>query len=503
MRLNHPSLHRQALSSFLAVFITLAIFLATPVYAAAPQASDLPTVLQRQVFYDNLRVRGGQTVEGDVVVYQGNVTVEKEGAIRGDLVVYSGNVQVERGGVVNGNITALSGNVTIDGTVNGSVTAWSGNVRLGGDAVVDGDISVVSGEISQTRGSVVRGNVLRGPSVNMDLLPLSGLSALANMRLAPRPQPPSAMEIFLGLVARTLRALLLLGVAVGVGALLMVLRPAWVEQTRATLVARTPLSFAVGLIFNLFGLAFIGILWITVCFRPPAALLGLVLTAVNLAGLTALGEELGRRVEKALNLEWGVPARTAVGVLIPGALVAFFWIIGGCLNFFAYLIAIIVGSLGVGAILVNVLKLGEQAAAPSPAFPSSPTSPTAGGETPGTGQPAEASIVEAPMGQPAAAEPVESVTPGEAAEEHAPEPITQTGDFPDFPHGTGIDDFTQINGIGPVFDRRLKEAGIFTFEALAQRSAEEIAKIIQWPVARVVRTQIIEQARELAQRKGR
>ena len=376
----------------------------------------------------------------------------------------------------------------------------SGPSLPSGWSVVDGDISVVSGEISQTRGSLVRGNVLRGPSVNMDLLPLSGLSALANMRLAPKPQPPSAMEIFLGLVARTLRALLLLGVAVGVGALLMVLRPAWVEQTRATLVARTPLSFAAGLIFNLFGLAFIGILWITVCFRPPAILLGLVLTAVNLAGLAALGEELGRRVEKALNLEWGVPARTAVGVLIPGALVAFFWIIGGCLNFFAYLIAIIVGSLGVGAILVNVLKLGEQAAAPSPAFPSSPASPTAEGETPGTGQPAESPIVEASMGQPAAAEPAEFVAPGEAAEEHAPEPITQTGDFL---RGAEVDDFTQINGIGPVFDRRLKEAGIFTFEALAQRSAEEIAKIIQWPVARVVRTQIIEQARELAQRKGR
>lgn len=500
MQFNISSLQRQILSSFLMLSIALSMFLAVPAHAAAPEANHLPVVAQNQVFYDNLRVRSGQVIESDVVVYRGNVTIEQEGAIRGDLVVYNGNVQIERGGVVNGHVTVLSGNVTIDGAVGGSVTAWSGNVRLGSDAVVDGDISVVSGEINQERGAVVRGSVLRGPSVNMNLPPLPGLSALANMPVASKPQPPSAMEIFLGLVARTLRAVLLLGVAVGIAALLMALRPAWVEQTRTTLVERTPLSFAAGLILNLFGLALIGILWITVCFRPPAVLLGLVLAAVNLAGLAAFGEELGRKVEKALNLAWGAPARTAVGVLIPGALVAFFWVLGGCLNLFAYLIALIVGSFGVGAILVNVLRLGEQTAAHppvvSPVIPAVPVAPKTEAEAPSAGTPAETTI-----GQPAAAAAEETAAPvgAETEEERTPEPLS----WPEgSPSAAEVDDFTRINGIGPVFDRRLKEAGIYTFEELAQRSAEEIAKIIQWPVGRVVRTQIIEQARELAQRAG-
>ena len=498
MRLNHPSILQRALSLLFLLVIALALGAAaispTTLQAAAAQAGDRPAIAQRQVFYDNLRVRSGQVIEGDVVVYQGNVTVEREGAIRGDLVVYSGNVQIERGGAVSGNVTALSGNVIVDGAVGGSVTAWSGNVSLGGDAVVDGDISVVSGEISQSRGAVVRGNVVRGPSVSMNLPPLPGLGTLAEMPLAPKPQPPSAIEIFLGLVARTLRALLLLGVAVGIGALVMALRPAWVEQTRATLIERTPLSFAAGLIFNLFGLALIGLLWITVCFRPPAVLLGLALAAVNLAGLAALGEELGRRIEKAVNVRWGVPARTAVGIVVPGALVAFFWILGGCLSFFAYLIAVIVGSFGVGAILVNALRLGGQAApALTPATaqaapPPPPSTPQAEPEPSSAAEPGET-----PAAQPVANEPVESSTPLGAGEE-APAPTSPSAE---------VDDFTQINGVGPVFDRRLKEAGILTFEELARRPAEEIAEIIQWPVGRVVRTQIIEQARELAQKKGR
>lgn len=183
-----------------------------------------------------------------------------------------------------------------------------------------------------------------------------------------------------------------------------------------------------------------------------------------------------------------------MGIVVPGALVAFFWILGGCLSFFAYLIAVIVGSFGVGAILVNALRLGGQAApALTPATaqaapPPPPSTPQAEPEPSSAAEPGET-----PAAQPVANEPVESSTPLGAGEE-APAPTSPSAE---------VDDFTQINGVGPVFDRRLKEAGILTFEELARRPAEEIAEIIQWPVGRVVRTQIIEQARELAQKKGR
>ena len=57
------------------------------------------------------------------------------------------------------------------------------------------------------------------------------------------------------------------------------------------------------------------------------------------------------------------------------------------------------------------------------------------------------------------------------------------------------DDFTRIKGIGPVFDQRLKNAGIRTFGELAITSPERIAEIIGWPVDRVLRSDLPGQAR--------
>jgi large subunit ribosomal protein L21 len=42
-----------------------------------------------------------------------------------------------------------------------------------------------------------------------------------------------------------------------------------------------------------------------------------------------------------------------------------------------------------------------------------------------------------------------------------------------------VDDLTRVNGNGPVYARRLKEAGIATFAALAATPAEELAAIVQ------------------------
>ena len=65
---------------------------------------------------------------------------------------------------------------------------------------------------------------------------------------------------------------------------------------------------------------------------------------------------------------------------------------------------------------------------------------------------------------------------------------------------TQPDDFRRIAGIGAVFQQRLYDAGITTYAALAGRSPEELAQILRWPVERVARDRLIEQAAELAGR---
>ena len=453
--------------------LLLALLLAAPLLAA-----NRPVVQQQTVFNEDLRVRSGEFLEGDVTVLNGDVTVDSGSEIRGSLVVYAGEVAVEAGGGVVGDITAFSGDVQIDGNVGGSITALSGDVDLGGDAFVGGDISVVSGEVDQQRGAVVKGSVLRGPSTALDLPDLPALA------VPPPVQQPSLLEFLWDLVGRIVLAVLLLGLAAGVGVLLVRVRPAWVENSRRVLVDRTALSFAAGLLFNLVGGALIALLWLSVCFRPPALLLALLFGAVNLVGLAALGDEIGLRA----NARLGLPRlfRPAIGILLPGIVVAFFWILGSCFGFFASLTALLVSALGTGAVLVSALKLSEPPAARAVGGPEVAAEPSSAADEP----PAARAV----GGPEVAAEPFSA----------ADEPLFDLSEraVQEAEAVQRSDNFTRINGIGIVFDQRLKAAGIVTFAQLARCTPAEIAKIVLWPEGRIRSSAIIEQAQALADEQG-
>jgi hypothetical protein len=58
------------------------------------------------------------------------------------------------------------------------------------------------------------------------------------------------------------------------------------------------------------------------------------------------------------------------------------------------------------------------------------------------------------------------------------------GDPADHPHDGSVDDFKRIPGIGPASERKLRHAGIHTFEELAARPPEELAALSGSPLGR-------------------
>ncbi len=60
------------------------------------------------------------------------------------------------------------------------------------------------------------------------------------------------------------------------------------------------------------------------------------------------------------------------------------------------------------------------------------------------------------------------------------------------------DDFTPIKGIGPAFEKRLKDSGVKTFAELAALTPEQVAEILGITAQRVVRENFIGQARRLS-----
>ncbi|MCX7670892.1 MAG: DUF4332 domain-containing protein, partial [Anaerolineae bacterium] len=70
--------------------------------------------------------------------------------------------------------------------------------------------------------------------------------------------------------------------------------------------------------------------------------------------------------------------------------------------------------------------------------------------------------------------------------------------------GTPPDDFEPLTGIGPIFESRLYEAGICTYEALANATVEQLAEICKAPAWRMPDyAGWIAQAKKLLEQKGR
>jgi predicted flap endonuclease-1-like 5' DNA nuclease len=320
------------------------------------------------------------------------------------------------------------------------------------------------------------------------------------------------------------------------------------------------LSFATGLIANVLMLAVIGFLYITICLRPPGLLLAVGLLAFNVAGMAAVGAELGGRLSERLGGQWTQTSRTALGVFVPGAIIVFLWAVGGCLGFFGNMGALLLGSFGVGSILVKTLNLGTSTPAggqmtpaeeapntPAPVTPvtpvtaAAPVAETRSGDSPAVPSPSvdasaappaaampfsETPATETPVKEtPVKETPVDDTSIGDRQSIDTPPAVVPTADLPASappsaaseqwwvsatdlvqeekpPVAAGQDDFTRIEGIGPKLSQRLHAANIHTFADLAALPPETAAGVLGWTSERLLRTRILEQALELAARKA-
>lgn len=103
---------------------------------------------------DTVTVPAGETVDGDLYLFAGTVTVD--GDIDGDLTVFGG--QVTLNGTVTGDVLAAAGSVSIGGQVDGDVRTASGQVTVSG--VVGEDMFAVGGQASLASSGTVGGDLI-------------------------------------------------------------------------------------------------------------------------------------------------------------------------------------------------------------------------------------------------------------------------------------------------------------------------------------------------------
>jgi predicted flap endonuclease-1-like 5' DNA nuclease/cytoskeletal protein CcmA (bactofilin family) len=470
--------------------------------------------LSGEIYYDHVVIGNGEVHDGDVTVTAGNVLVEKGGMVEGALVVLSGNVAIQEGAVIEGDVTAWSGNVKIAGYVGGSIAAANGNVELAESAVVDGDVSVVSGKIVKASGAVVEGNIMRGPQLEMPWsAPAWGWGAFPGAFQAPNLPPEPGNHTFwgwlAGLVFRLMLAVLFTGVAVVLTTALFTTRPDLLRAPYVRMVERSAHSFVVGLVVNLLLLMITLGLFSTCLLIPVGMVPGVALLALNVVGWTLVSRYVGERLAVYIKTPLQPGASLALGALLLTGVIALLWALDACFRPVAYLFWLLSSAFGVGAALLHWFKLdggaplsSAQPDAKSPAAVNAtaadaPIVPVAASDE---SRMAEPMIVASP---PTAAEPAASVVepaPPASLEPSKPptSPVTDISASTETPLETEVD-FTIIIGIGPVFDRRLKAAGVHNFAQLASLTPEQIAAIIGWTPQRVLTDDLIGQARKLAE----
>lgn len=111
---------------------------------------------------DAVSVWGAMRVTGsvghDAVAVRGDMTVGPGATIGGDAVAVLGRMTMlgsARGDVVN----VLGGTTQIDGPVGGEVICVLGTLKLGPNAVINGDLTVVGGQLVRDQAAVVKGSV--------------------------------------------------------------------------------------------------------------------------------------------------------------------------------------------------------------------------------------------------------------------------------------------------------------------------------------------------------
>jgi cytoskeletal protein CcmA (bactofilin family) len=103
---------------------------------------------------DTVTVAAGETVDGDLYVFAGTVTVD--GTVNGDLTAFGGQVTVS--GTVTGDVLVGGGSISIAGEVDGDVRSAGGQLTVSGP--VGEDALLAGGQTSLARGGTVGGDLI-------------------------------------------------------------------------------------------------------------------------------------------------------------------------------------------------------------------------------------------------------------------------------------------------------------------------------------------------------
>ena len=285
------------------------------------------------------------------VIFGGDFTLESGEELDGDLAVFGGNVVLEESSLVDGDVAVIGGRARVAGKVDGDLVVFGGSVKLEPTAVIEGDLVTFGGQVERAEGAIVRGEIVRSPGFEFE-----GLTGLWRFRPGPYvPRWPDRLfQFFWGVFQAGLVTLALMAL----GVLIVLFWPQQTELVGQAIVAAPLPSLGVGFLTAIVAAALAALLAITICLLPMSFFVAVATLAAVLFGWTAVGLLVGQRLLAALKVqETNQLVAVLVGVLLISLLTAV-----PCLG---WLFAVVVGSLGLGAVVLT--RFGTMAYPPAPA----------------------------------------------------------------------------------------------------------------------------------------
>jgi len=260
--------------------VVLAIFslLATTVFADGPGFN----FDDGHIFVDeDVSLESGETFNGDLGVFNGDLTIPEDsvvngdvfvtegavdlgGRVNGDLAIINGELLSRESGHVSGDVFGLGRRLDVAGQVDGDLSNLFGDMVLRSTAVVHGDLLALSGTLEREPGATVLGEqvseiplpILPEMPVRPDVPQLTPPEPPEPRQIPVPPQPPLRLRSYqetLGqrigrFVGRSLAAAFLGLIFVGVGMLLVFIWPRQTKRLSACIVAMPVQSFGLGLL---------------------------------------------------------------------------------------------------------------------------------------------------------------------------------------------------------------------------------------------------------------
>jgi len=265
--------------------------------------------------------------------------VEENETINNDVIVFDGDLEIQNGGVVNGDVIVFNGDAQLAGTINGDLVIFNGDLEAESQATIHGDCVLLNGDVKDDSASGIRCTNIEGAGITgltkgfpaVPAVPsVPAIPAVPDLPDTPLTPPIPPVHVVSGVergVSPFVDFIRAVGSSLLLGLLAFVVTSAFpdnLRQVKATIRNKPVASGAVGVLTAVAVpsiavlLAIVSAILIIVCIGilgfPLILVLFLGLLAAMLMGWVAIGSWLAGRLFR--KKDWSPAKAAAIGTIL-------------------------------------------------------------------------------------------------------------------------------------------------------------------------------------------